>query len=394
MISKIGFTQLGNSQSTNGFTYLCMLLNAVEMQYGNSIKKNLVYWDEEYINALNEYKVKIDFTTSINISYPKRFSLDWFKKSIFRKMYGRDMFYNKEINLLLEEMNIDVLFGVNNLHLDRIRWVSWIQDFQHTHLPGFFSDKEICSRETEYKKRAKYANKVILSSEAVKKDFIKLYPEYKFKASVMQFVANVPSDVYIDDPGFICKEYRLPKKFFYVPNQFWKHKNHLLLLKSIKIAKEKSQDIFVVLTGPTNDYRNPRHFDDILVNISNLGLRNNVAILGLVPRKHFYYLARQSVSIINPSLFEGWSTSVEEAKSIGKPIILSDIDVHREQAPLESKYFRRKDENNLAEALCEYWIKYKPGPNLMMEELSRNLLTRRIRKFGENFISIVGKEKN
>jgi glycosyltransferase involved in cell wall biosynthesis len=41
---------------------------------------------------------------------------------------------------------------------------------------------------------------------------------------------------------------------------------------------------------------------------------------------------RASTALINPSLFEGWSTTVEEAKSTGTPMILSDLGVHREQA--------------------------------------------------------------
>ena len=48
---------------------------------------------------------------------------------------------------------------------------------------------------------------------------------------------------------------------------------------------------------------------------------------------------RHSLALINPSYFEGWSTSVEEAKSLGKRVILSDIPVHREQNPLMGIYF-------------------------------------------------------
>ena len=36
--------------------------------------------------------------------------------------------------------------------------------------------------------------------------------------------------------------------------------------------------------------------------------------------------------LINPSLFEGWSTTVEEAKLFDKKMILSDIKVHNDQA--------------------------------------------------------------
>lgn len=44
-------------------------------------------------------------------------------------------------------------------------------------------------------------------------------------------------------------------------------------------------------------------------------------------------LMKHAIAIINPSLFEGGSTTVEEAKSLLKVIILSGIPVHREQNP-------------------------------------------------------------
>ncbi len=39
-----------------------------------------------------------------------------------------------------------------------------------------------------------------------------------------------------------------------------------------------------------------------------------------------------STALINPSQFEGWSTTVEEAKSLGVKMLLSDLEVHKEQA--------------------------------------------------------------
>ena len=48
-------------------------------------------------------------------------------------------------------------------------------------------------------------------------------------------------------------------------------------------------------------------------------------------------------ALINPSRSEGWSTTVEEAKSFGVPMILSDIDVHREQTGGTARYFGAED---------------------------------------------------
>ena len=52
----------------------------------------------------------------------------------------------------------------------------------------------------------------------------------------------------------------------------------------------------------------------------------------MIPKNDVSKLIYKSKAVINPSLFEGWNTSVEEAQNTKKKIILSDIAVHREQA--------------------------------------------------------------
>jgi hypothetical protein len=43
--------------------------------------------------------------------------------------------------------------------------------------------------------------------------------------------------------------------------------------------------------------------------------------------------------MLQPSVHEGWSTCVEEAKTLGKLLILSDIGVHREHWPDNQFFF-------------------------------------------------------
>jgi len=50
-------------------------------------------------------------------------------------------------------------------------------------------------------------------------------------------------------------------------------------------------------------------------------------------------LLRDCDLIVQPSLFEGWSTVVEDAKALGQRIVLSDLPVHREQEPPAALFF-------------------------------------------------------
>lgn len=386
---NIGIQQMGGKNGTNGLTYLNMLMHAIQSRYGDEVNRTLIVFYKEYLEAFKEYSKGVNQTILLENQFPAKYSLEWLKDGMRSRIQGKDFVHAKRINQTLHEHEIHSIFGVFPMPLLEVPWVTWIQDFQHFWLPDFFAEEECQKRDVTYKFLAKEAHSVILSSETAAMDFKKLYPDHSSKSRVMRFVANIPDYVYKNSPNFICTEYGLPEKFLYVPNQFWIHKNHKILFKAIQIAKEKHTDLCVVISGNTNDFRYPQYFSELLQYASKLKIRNNIAILGLVPREHFYYLFRQAIALINPSLFEGWSTSVEEAKSLGKPIILSDLDVHIEQAPPHARYFIKDDPQSLSDSLCDYWSQYQPGPNNNLEERSRDLLPIRIREYGETFVSIM-----
>jgi hypothetical protein len=98
---------------------------------------------------------------------------------------------------------------------------------------------------------------------------------------------------------------------------------------------------------------------------------------------------RQSLAVIQPSLFEGWSTVVEEVKSLGKTILLSDLPVHREQNPPSAEYFNPMDAVSLAEKMIFLYATRAPGPELELEQSARQNFTSRLRHFGETFLEIV-----
>ena len=77
-----------------------------------------------------------------------------------------------------------------------------------------------------------------------------------------------------------------------------------------------------------------------------------------IPLQEVKTLQAYSCAVIQPSLFEGWNTSVEESKQIGKRILLSDIPVHREQNPENGVFFDPHNAEELAhlmmQTLCNY----------------------------------------
>jgi len=112
-------------------------------------------------------------------------------------------------------------------------------------------------------------------------------------------------------------------------------------------------------------------------------------LLGLVPYDDLSSLMHHALAVINPSLFEGWSTTVEEAKSQGKTVLLSDIPVHREQVPKRGHYFRPDAPEELAEAMLSTAKSWNTTEEKQARMDARNALPGRFAAFGRTFQDIV-----
>jgi hypothetical protein len=271
----------------------------------------------------------------------------------------------------------------------RIPVVCWFPDFQYLNMPEMFDVREAENYNQAVRNIARYATRVLLSSHATQKDFDHLLPEYKDKVQVIPFAAWIPDNIQSEDPGDILKEYHLPEKFYYLPNQFWKHKNHGMVLNALEISLRFDPNITVAASGSLSDFRNPAYPSEFTAEIARRGLRENFILQGLIPRKHVYALMRQSLAILQPSLFEGWSTSVEEAKSLGKQIILSDLEVHREQNAPGAIYFDPHAPEELAELLLKGQREMMPGIDPLTEQQARESMLTRVRDFGASFLALM-----
>ena len=248
------------------------------------------------------------------------------------------------------EHRIDVLFECAQYYGWRFPFprIAWITDFQHRHLPQLFSFGEYWKRDLGFRAQILSRRHVMLSSEAARSDCETFFPQSVGRTSVVRF-AMVPANTSDGrDERAVARIYALPERYFYLPNQFWKHKNHRTVIEALRILRQKGYHSVVAASGRAEDYRHPEHFASLQALISQYGLTDNFRFLGLVPRPHVFGLMRACTALINPSLSEGWSTSVEEAKSLGVPMLLSDLRVHREQAGDCAHYFDPEAADDLA----------------------------------------------
>jgi glycosyltransferase involved in cell wall biosynthesis len=250
------------------------------------------------------------------------------------------------------------------------RSIGWIPDFQHVHLPQFFSAAERAGRDRQFADVAARCNAVILSSQDAYRDFHKFAPHAIDKAKVLPFPSIFAFSPPSGNVSAAVTKYHLPEKFALVVNQFWAHKNHAVVVKALSRLRDQGVRIPVVMTGLPNDPRDLQNstLSALLQQIAIERLQDQILILGRVPYSDLVSLERSTALLIQPSRFEGWNTSVQDLKALGKPMVCSDLAVHHEQASDCLGFFGCDDASALADLLANVWPGLPAGPDATAEK--------------------------
>ena len=147
---------------------------------------------------------------------------------------------------------------------DNINFIYNIWETQHRNISYFpeYKKKNKLSpsyfdiREQSYKFAVDKAFKIIVDTEASKKDIISLYncreelfEKQAFVPTLPKYYESIKKNVNFDE---IFSNLNIPKKkIFFYPAQFWPHKNHRYIIDSIEILKNeyKNKNFQVVFCG-------------------------------------------------------------------------------------------------------------------------------------------------
>lgn len=377
---KIAFAPMGDERWMAGEVIVRNILLSVRELNNPSVTMSIVSGDVRTIRE--KYQTADEF---ICYTKPNRYNLRWAGDQIAKRVMGT----NPSLERLLKQNQVDVFFGSCLSFAHRgVATLSWMPDFQHVHMPDMFSPEECAARDEAFERAARVSTRVILLSRAVQDDFRARLPQYVAKTRVLSPVTRVPSKIYDDDPRNVLATYHLPEKFFYLPNQFWQHKNHERVFRAVKDLKDRGVSITVVCTGFPSDDRNIISFTALWEQLSRWNIRDQIIYLGLVPHEDVLRLIRQAICVVNPSRFEGWGITVDEARSIGKRVIASNLASHVEQNPDKALYFDPQDQKQLTHLLEEGWKTWVPGPDLELEKRARVDLPRRLRAYAHEFLAV------
>jgi glycosyltransferase involved in cell wall biosynthesis len=360
-----------NPKWTGGIIYLVNISRILKFLDPADQPNLLVFYPKHLKNYVDE----------IDYEHVQKFEWDFppihmgFAKSIMKRE-------NVFISQLKRKYQLDVIFPMHNYPVkseNHPAELCWYADLQHKYYPEFFSKIKRIERDLRIRYILKNAKHLVVSSHDVKNDFYTFFKIPKtIQFHVYHFVSiieGLPNIPIIE----LLEKYKLPANFFMVSNQFHKHKNHKVIFQSIAQLKARGVHVHVAITGRFPSEPNSPYLHELHNLINNNNLHENISLLGLIPRGDQLLLMKYAQAILQPSLFEGWSTVIEDACSLQVPVIAADLKVNREQLEGKGYYFSPHDASELADLMeCmperDYHLEiYEPYP-LRMKNAAYELL--------------------
>jgi glycosyltransferase involved in cell wall biosynthesis len=225
-------------------------------------------------------------------------------------------------------------------------------DFQHRHLPQFFTERERRHRDLWYATLCGRASMVAVASSWAREDAIR---QLGLPPDRVEVVPLAPPTSALDEPTPAEVEsaqtrLALPAEFIYYPAQTWPHKNHLGLVEALARLRERGLVVPIVFSGTLTP-----HASVIRQRVAELGLTNQVRWLGFIAAadvRRVYELAR---AVVIPTRFEAASAPLWEAFLAGVPAACSNVTSLPRQAGDAALLFAPDDVEAMAAAIATLW---------------------------------------
>lgn len=379
----LGMPLIGDGRWPGGLNYQRAVLQAAAARLSGRLRIRVIVPPEHEAIARDAFGPWLDLPLLVD---PRSAGAGRGQQLVGTLMTGRQ----RAMAQIVREHGIDLIFETARFFGTRfpVPTLVWFPDLQHRHLPHLFGRIDWWRREIGFRAQARGRRLVLLSSRTAQADCEAFYPDTRGRTAVARFAGQIDLDAVRARAATVAADHGLPARHFYLPNQFWAHKNHRTVLQALALIRDRGALGGlppVVMSGPTTDHRDPGLFDRTLDEARALGLEGHFRHLGLIPYADVLALNAAAVAVLNPSLFEGWASSVEEGKSLGTPLVLSDIPVHREQAP-DARFFDPASPPALAEALLAAAAAPQARPDPATLAAGNDA---RIRAFADGFLEAV-----
>src|SRR5579863_600834 len=241
---RVGFTLIGGERWTGGRVYLLNLLRAISIHERERLAPVVFTGTDVDSHELSELQALpgVTLVASGTWSEARR------RAELVRAMVlGRDARAYRD----MQEHRIDVFFESARYFGWRqgIPMIAWIPDLQHRALRHMFSRAGWWKREIGLRAQVGSGRTIMLSSDSAQRDLERWYPATIGRTRVVRFAVPAGFEMDAERARSVVASHRLPRHYFFLPNQFWRHKNHHLVLDALIKLRKRRPEVVVVATG-------------------------------------------------------------------------------------------------------------------------------------------------
>lgn len=227
---------------------------------------------------------------------------------------------------VVREQNADLLFcpftAPTYFELG-VPTVSVIYDLQYKVYPEFFPEADVAQRDRTFVDAARRSTALVAISEYSRQAAIehgRLDPAHI--KTVHLHISQHSLRNAARDESILDRLQLVAGQYLIYPANFWKHKNHEMLVTAFGIARSSGLDhnVRLVCTGAPGARQ-----QWLKQAAEGLGLGDHVLFPGYLANAELLALVTNSAGVIFPSLYEGFGLPVIEAMATGVPVGCSNV---------------------------------------------------------------------
>jgi glycosyltransferase involved in cell wall biosynthesis len=227
---------------------------------------------------------------------------------------------------MLRDLNADLLFcpfTAPTFFESSIPTVCIIYDLQYKIYPEFFEPEDVAHRDRTFNEAVRRSTALAAISDYSRAAAIaegKLNPA-RIRTIHLHISRHSLRNASRDET-ILGRLQLVAGKYLIYPANFWKHKNHEMLLTAFGMARRSglADDIHLVCTGAPGARQ-----QWLMQAARGLGLQDHVLFPGYLTNSELLALVTGSSGVIFPSLSEGFGLPVIEAMATGVPVACSNV---------------------------------------------------------------------
>lgn len=292
----------------------------------------------------------------------------------------KNYFFQNKFETFLRKNNVDIVYFTGpsqySLYLENTNFFITIPDVDHRHhieFPEITGNSEFERKEEIFSKALPKALAIITNAEVLKKRLCYYYNLSKERIFIISLrpaeaISNFKFNK--NENEYYVNKYKLNKNYIYYPAMYLPHKNHKIVIDTVKLLKEKySINLHAIFSGSDIGYKK-----NLLSYCKNNKVEEFTHFIDFVDDSALPYIYKNAFAVVFPVLIGPTFVPVWESFKMQTPVIFSNLNGIKEVYEDAVLYVDPFDANDIALA-----IKKLKEDKIFLE----NLVTKGTKKFIE-----------